>query len=343
MRPAYTARRPRQGFTLVEMLTVIVIIGILAALTLTAVQSARSSARNAVIKTDITQLAMALEAYKTKHGEYPPDFCGVTSSDDVIRNAAQDAVIRHFMKVYPRTGLRPDPAVDDTAWTTFQTAISSQYKVTMDVGGTPTQVPVDVNTFDGAVALLFWLGGLPDAEGKLLGFHTNPTNPFQGGSPRSQPFFEFKEERVRYTVSGPSGSEVVTMRFYSSDDFTSSAPYVYFRPNRVQIAAGDYRNEYGLASGTTFVPSKYIHDVGNEAVAYLEGDAGADPSVLANDRTWRDDRFQIVSAGIDGQFSDGENGTPSDYRYTRTGVNYTAADRDNVTNFIDVATLGDEL
>jgi prepilin-type N-terminal cleavage/methylation domain-containing protein len=62
----------RRGFTLVELLVVIVIIGILAALITVAVSAAMTSARQARILLEVGQLSGAIEQYKAKYGSYPP-------------------------------------------------------------------------------------------------------------------------------------------------------------------------------------------------------------------------------------------------------------------------------
>ena len=62
-----------RGFTLVEMLTVIAIIGILAALLITAVSSAMKTARVATAKADIQNLTQAATAYSLDFGAFPPD------------------------------------------------------------------------------------------------------------------------------------------------------------------------------------------------------------------------------------------------------------------------------
>ncbi len=64
--------RGRQGFTLVELLVVITIIGVLMALLLPAIQSAREAARNTRCQNHLKQLGLACLNYERVHGGLPP-------------------------------------------------------------------------------------------------------------------------------------------------------------------------------------------------------------------------------------------------------------------------------
>lgn len=67
------------GFTLVEVLVVIAIIGVLVALIFPAVQSARESARRTRCRNSLNQIGIALQNYHESHTTFPPGWIGVTS------------------------------------------------------------------------------------------------------------------------------------------------------------------------------------------------------------------------------------------------------------------------
>ncbi|MDO8407628.1 MAG: type II secretion system protein [bacterium] len=61
-----------RGFTLIELMVVIAIIGLLASIVLTSLQMARQKARDAGRLSDMHTFQDALELYHISHGSYPP-------------------------------------------------------------------------------------------------------------------------------------------------------------------------------------------------------------------------------------------------------------------------------
>ena len=76
--------RRGRGFTLIEVLVVISIIGVLIALLLPAVQAAREAARRSQCVNNLMQLAIALQNYESAHEVLPP---GVVNATGPILNA----------------------------------------------------------------------------------------------------------------------------------------------------------------------------------------------------------------------------------------------------------------
>lgn len=189
------ARRPlpSAAFTLVEMLVVIVIIAILAAFLLPAVNRVRINALNSRIAVEAKNLERSVEAYREKYGDYPPNFID------------RDLVRRHIYSAWPN--------IED-----------QEFQLAESVFWTPRGVSP-------AEAVVFWLGGFSSnprrpfsgKDGPFVRVQIGPNRFTLAFNPDRAPgVFEFDQSRVKeedalarpmFRVYTPPGRE---------------EPYVYF-------------------------------------------------------------------------------------------------------------------
>ncbi|HEY4760363.1 MAG TPA: prepilin-type N-terminal cleavage/methylation domain-containing protein [Thermoguttaceae bacterium] len=312
-----------RGFTLVEMLVVVLIIGILAGLISAAAVQARKRAKVAAIGMEISQLSLALTNYKTQFGEYPPDFFNIGTDE------SKAIVLRHVTRAFPRFVFPPSA-----------TTIAQKWQFLHDEINTTTNPPVDINaiTLDPSTALRFWLGGMPDAQGRPIGFSKDPAHPFDTiNTPTSRigPFFDFDPGRIQtdgtyYPPGIPTGS---------------GQPYVYFRAETGQ----KYDSSGNLVHGEYYVQLP-VNSSNFKTIA-----------LITTVRPYWDDRvsgwvnntsYQILCCGLDGAFGQ-ENvypsgripaGAPSDVIGTDS-PSFPAGNFDHLddqTNFAH-GTIGDDL
>lgn len=322
------------GFTLVEILVVIVIIGLLAGMTTTVLVGARRSARGSVVAAQMSQLSTALDEYKNRYGEYPPDFSDPT------------AVERHLKKRWPRYSVDYNTFLDQVK---LGCRMSSAVVPTKALDGRQIW---DVGSGGYLSALIFWLGGLPDADGKPSGFYANPKAPlgyYADGTTirvskalRDKPLYDFALKNVGSFLAGGSGSNVYYYRadgdacydnslnayVYIPAFVQANLPIVYFRPT----ANSSYEN-----MGARFAETTNSDD----------GVAVARPYARTRDGNvytfYETKRFQLVHPGVDGYFGPDEN------TESRGGIpvlagkeNLYLEDADNIVNFATNGTLESE-
>lgn len=92
-----------EGFTLVELLVVISIIGVLLALSLSAFSSTKKSARDGKRKADLEQIRSALEIYRTDCKTYP----AAVSFGNPLTGAETPCLTNIYMAEVPKDSLTP--------------------------------------------------------------------------------------------------------------------------------------------------------------------------------------------------------------------------------------------
>jgi prepilin-type N-terminal cleavage/methylation domain-containing protein len=95
---AFRAPVRRSGFTLIEILTVIAIIGILAGVLLSVIQGAREKANKATTQAMYSQWAIAIGQYKSTYGFYPNLGAGYSVNEDTYYNLDQGEVGENFVR-----------------------------------------------------------------------------------------------------------------------------------------------------------------------------------------------------------------------------------------------------
>jgi prepilin-type N-terminal cleavage/methylation domain-containing protein len=156
-------RAPRRGFTLVELIVVIVIIAILMALILPAISAVRISVQEKAVLTDMTQLDQAITSFKNRYGVEPPSSLNVPTTAAGWSTEDRQKILR----------------------------IWDQFDFSTLGGMTYPAAPISLN---GAECLVFFLGGVnstPSGTPTLIGFSKNPRTPWStAGENRDIPFYD---------------------------------------------------------------------------------------------------------------------------------------------------------
>lgn len=292
----------RRGFTLVEILIVIAILGILAGLLAVGVNAARVAILKQAQKFEIEMIAQAVERYREKYGDYPPDGSSWPIMEAHLRKAFPNILISELNLLNPALSasngyIRND---NDVPYGSYTPSFPQGYP----------------RVFDPAEALVFFLGGFSSDPQRPL---TGPGGPFAASgmgyiynTQRENGFFEFKTSRLTLADNGVSTDESVFEQKITNSSTAlppdllpvyigagpsieqGGRPIVYFDSRTYLISTptgGAYFNFY--TPGTVGDPDNI-----NYARPFLSKDKNTTTSnvaqYFANNRT-----FQIMNAGYD--------------------------------------------
>ena len=106
-RTSHTAHRTRLGFTLVELILVVVIIGVLAAMVVPRLAGRTEQAKIARAKSDIAAIGVSLDLYELDAGQYP-DALDELVSREAPSHLSEEARAK-WNGPYLKKGLPKDP------------------------------------------------------------------------------------------------------------------------------------------------------------------------------------------------------------------------------------------
>jgi prepilin-type N-terminal cleavage/methylation domain-containing protein len=298
-------RRTRIGFTLVEMLVVITIIGVLVALLIPTIAGVMRRTRNAAIAVELQDLAKAVEAYKAAANDYPPDFTNVA------------AVSAHMARGYVRN------TRNINAWWTSTDTL-------------PNNTTRTYSNLDPAETLFIWLSQLStNPRDPLGGISSN----YAG---ERKVFFPFDSTRLvdldqdgwleyvpRYGNQAP---------YVYFDGRVLSGEYAYrtaLYPKNTPAVPSTVGRARPYRSNTDVVP---VRD-NNRTQPYNS------PLNYNKQQWLNPGGFQLVCAGQDNEFGADNLVSNSVVFKTYPVPNYTiiGTDEDNICNFSDMSTLGDKV
>ena len=341
-------RRRPSGFTLVEIMVALVVVGLLAALLLPALASGLRSAKRAAVKAEISALAQGMADFKAKFGDYPPS--RIYLSEDGWFPINSTVLVSSLMEPTADT-VTTDITVGKLAQRSISALRRFFPKVTFSTNqavftsGSTTWYDFNGNgVFDskpyilqGHECLAFFLGGIPlNSNGtySMTGFGSNPSNPFTNsitsstmyGANRINPFYEFVPGRLALDPTNPMGSGGNLMApgipgYYDSlgtvpDPSSSSATQLtglnFFAYFSTSFLGGGYDpNDVNFDATENDGYLGYLFQ-GNAAIS-----PGPNPytSSTTNPATGtvgfiNPQSFQIISAGFDGLYGIGGQYAP---------------------------------
>lgn len=333
-----------RAFTLVELLVVITIIGMLAALITAAGTAAVNAAKRAKIRSTMGEIEFALEMYKNKYGEYPPDF-----SD-------QKAVLRHVKKRWPRYNFG-GATTELAQYNYFISQNRAAGGLHFETLSGEIMAPAQISS------LPFWLGGLPNnavdpstnptwATGNnynwlsgfthLIGFAANPENPFDVGTPTDRkamepPLMSFEVGKNLGMYGRTNGNSPAdgNRRGMNLMLLINDSPVVYFRskPSRGNLAyamseggpTNITKSSTVSSGGTSLVGFSHRQTQKVEEMARMMPDGSlerffpgsavpyARAGTTSDPQWYNQDSYQLVHPGLDGIFGRITIVTPTQY------------------------------
>ncbi|MEM9411331.1 MAG: type II secretion system protein [Planctomycetota bacterium] len=332
-----TRKNPRTGFTLVELLVAITVIGILAAMLSVAVGRVLTRGREFAIQIEMQQLESAIEKFKIDHGFYPPSFKNFTTAADVVPYINRIAPSNAESQLLPAETIvingvqidRPEETRLQRWWDIV--GVNLALAANRDPQTEPDTRP--------GSDLVFWLNGLSKnrqfplthPDGRILAAHNYAVG---GDGVERQVYFEFAMERVKFEPA----FEMIANYIQAGG---AELPYLYrdaasYHPTAPQMdGSGDGAYVFAGVTKQQVIDAAYHTNNSLSASSDVTSAPNPDAASIAIFNTIypNPDSFQLISFGLDGM-SGGPTTCPEPAPANPNSIDRTCAEgADNMVNF----------
>lgn len=290
----------RRGFTMVEMLVVLAIIGILVAILVPTLGVAIRTVRQGAVRTEMKNMEAAIEQYKNKNGSYPIDFQTPGLIFPHVKSISRRAVGNEAVYLGWMTSDLPNP----------------HYQQGVHPATYQTRNPSTMLQHE---AIVFLLMELSENAEYPFGYRFDGTNwqlvdyTWDAGTGK----FNLTGTKKKYFEFHPS--QLVDLDgdgWLEYHPTVIDAPYVYFDARTYVHASAPVGLDFETST---------LNVTGVTLAGY------AQPYWANTDAYMNADSYQLLSAGLDGNY-----GNPSGFAVQRmypSGANFSIGDRDNLANF----------
>jgi prepilin-type N-terminal cleavage/methylation domain-containing protein len=271
-------KRNKTGFTLVELLTVIAIVAMLVSLLVPSLTLIRNTAKEAKQKVQLTEIGLALTAFRNDYGDYPPshwmapppaagalDYCGAQKLTEALLG-------RDLMGFHPKSD-----------WSATNLTFYPAPPV-------PTQ-------------------NLEERKRPYLELAT--TNAFKLGDLYGTALTASQLNADTFVICDSFGVKKINIA--PGQTAKAGTPILYYRANTasktIELPAVPYQRIYNIFDNVpltsqlmSIADSTQAHQLGNPATMQVFYDYIRDLKVTARPWPYRPDSYILISAGADGLY-----------------------------------------